>query len=88
MPRYAEGGAAGGGGSDKGFCSKPSRGWLHTDHTILNEGVTFNVRVSYLYLKTYSYCNYKSITFQYIGCLEIRTSMKALDFALRSKVAK
>lgn len=46
MPRYAEGGAAGGGGSDKGFCSKPTRGWLHTDHTILNEGVTFNVRVN------------------------------------------
>lgn len=45
MPRYAEGGATGGGGSDKGFCSKPTRGWLHTDQTILNEGVTFNVRV-------------------------------------------
>lgn len=45
MPRYAEG-AAGGGGPDKGFCSKPSRGWLHTDQTILNEGVTFNVRVT------------------------------------------
>ncbi|KAG4066393.1 hypothetical protein HA402_007029 [Bradysia odoriphaga] len=67
MPRYAEG-AAGGGGSDKSFCSKPSRGWLHTDQTILNEGVTFNVR--------------------YIGCLEIRTSMKSLDFSLRSRVAK
>lgn len=45
MPRYTEG-AAGGGGSDKGFCSKPTRGWLHTDQTILNEGVTFNVRVN------------------------------------------
>lgn len=48
MPRYGEG-AAGGGGSDKGFCSKPSRGWLHTDQTILNEGVTFNVRVKVLH---------------------------------------
>lgn len=50
MPRYAEG-AAGGGGSDKSFCSKPTRGWLHTDQTILNEGVTFNVRVKYKTLK-------------------------------------
>ncbi len=45
MPRY-EGASSGCGGSDKGFGHKPTRGWLHTDQTILNEGVTFNVRVN------------------------------------------
>lgn len=56
------------GGTDKVFCSKPARGWSHSDKVITNEGVTFNVR--------------------YIGCLEIKTSMKLLDFSLRSQVAK
>lgn len=34
------------GGNDKVFCSKPARGWSHSDKVITNEGVTFNVRVS------------------------------------------
>lgn len=33
------------GGNDKVFCSKPARGWSHSDKVITNEGVTFNVRV-------------------------------------------
>lgn len=44
MPRSEEGAA---GGIEKDFCSKPSRGWLHADHIMYNEGVTFNVRVSF-----------------------------------------
>lgn len=72
MPRTtgeaSGGGGNGGGGENKGFYSKPARGWLHPDQLILNEGVTFDVR--------------------YIGCLEVNTSMKILDFQTRSQVAK
>lgn len=64
MPRNGEAS-----GLDKGFSnSKPTPDWLHPDHVIMNEGVTFDVR--------------------YIGCLEIKASMKTLDFATRSQVAK
>lgn len=34
-----------GGTDNKSFCSKPARGWSHSDNVITNEGVTFNVRV-------------------------------------------
>ncbi|XP_032452495.1 SHC-transforming protein 1 isoform X4 [Nasonia vitripennis] len=54
-----------GGGS---FISKPARGWLHPDHLVSKEGITYAVR--------------------YIGCLEVYTSMKSLDFETRSCVAK
>ncbi|XP_014295385.1 SHC-transforming protein 1 isoform X1 [Microplitis demolitor] len=57
--------AAGGGGS---FISKPARGWLHPDHLVSKEGITYAVK--------------------YIGCLEVYTSMKSLDFETRSCVAK
>ncbi|KAK0086777.1 hypothetical protein PV325_011203 [Microctonus aethiopoides] len=57
--------ATGGGGS---FISKPARGWLHPDHLVSKEGITYAVR--------------------YIGCLEVHTSMKSLDFETRSCVAK
>lgn len=56
------------GSSDKNFNCRPPKGWLHNDQTILNEGVSFNVK--------------------YIGCIEIFTSMKMLDFQTRSLVAK
>lgn len=49
MPRSEEGAVGGAGtgtsGVDKDFCSKPTKGWLHADHIMYNEGVTFNVRV-------------------------------------------
>uniref|UniRef100_A0A2M4BNW5 Putative adaptor protein shc n=2 Tax=albitarsis series TaxID=58233 RepID=A0A2M4BNW5_9DIPT len=66
MPRNGEA------SSEKG-CSKAAGAavpaeWLHPDHVIMNEGVTFDVR--------------------YIGCLEIKASMKMLDFPTRSQVAK
>ncbi|XP_012285322.1 SHC-transforming protein 1 [Orussus abietinus] len=57
--------ATGGGGS---FISKPARGWLHPDHLVSKEGITYSVK--------------------YIGCLEVFTSMKSLDFDTRSCVAK
>lgn len=41
MPRNGEAS-----GLDKGFSSKPTPDWLHPDHVIMNEGVTFDVRVS------------------------------------------
>ncbi|KAJ8681327.1 hypothetical protein QAD02_017114 [Eretmocerus hayati] len=56
---------ASGGGS---FISKPARGWLHPDHLVSKDGITYAVR--------------------YIGCLEVYTSMKSLDFETRSAVAK
>lgn len=34
--------AAGGGGS---FISKPARGWLHPDHLVSKEGITYAVKV-------------------------------------------
>lgn len=43
MPHSNMDGASG--GTDKVFCSKPARGWSHSDKVITNEGVTFNVRV-------------------------------------------
>lgn len=42
MPHSNMEGAAG--GNDKVFCSKPARGWSHSDKVITTEGVTFNVR--------------------------------------------
>ncbi|XP_014615575.1 PREDICTED: SHC-transforming protein 1 [Polistes canadensis] len=50
------------------FISKPARGWLHPDHLVSKEGITYMVK--------------------YIGCLEVYTSMKSLDFETRSCVAK
>ncbi|XP_020286969.1 SHC-transforming protein 1 isoform X2 [Pseudomyrmex gracilis] len=50
------------------FISKPPRGWLHPDHLVSTEGITYTVK--------------------YIGCLEVYTSMKSLDFETRSCVAK
>lgn len=35
---------AAGGGS---FISKPARGWLHPDHLVSKEGITYAVRVSF-----------------------------------------
>lgn len=40
--------ASGGGGS---FISKPARGWLHPDHLVSKEGITYAVRVSWIFLK-------------------------------------
>ncbi|XP_040162101.1 SHC-transforming protein 1 [Anopheles arabiensis] len=65
MPRNGEASS----GLEKGVSSsKTAPEWLHPDHVIMNEGVTFDVR--------------------YIGCLEIKASMKKLDFPTRSQVAK
>lgn len=50
------------------FISKPARGWLHPDHLVSKEGITYKVK--------------------YIGCLQVHTSMKSLDFETRSWVAK
>ncbi|XP_011701803.1 PREDICTED: SHC-transforming protein 1 [Wasmannia auropunctata] len=50
------------------FISKPARGWLHPDHLVSKEGISYTVK--------------------YIGCLEVYTSMKSLDFETRSCVAK
>ncbi|XP_015127169.1 SHC-transforming protein 1 [Diachasma alloeum] len=55
-------------GNSGSFISKPARGWLHPDHLVSKEGITYAVR--------------------YIGCLEVYTSMKSLDFETRSCVAK
>lgn len=33
-----------GGGS---FISKPARGWLHPDHLVSKEGITYAVRVNF-----------------------------------------
>lgn len=81
---------ASGGNESKVFGSKPARGWSHCDKVIINEGVQFNVRVSIsieIFCHIYSIFNHMDL-FQYIGCLEIKTSMKLLDFTLRSQVAK
>lgn len=37
---------ASGGGSS--FISKPARGWLHPDHLVSKEGITYAVRVSFI----------------------------------------
>ncbi|XP_066600606.1 SHC-transforming protein 1 [Prorops nasuta] len=50
------------------FINKPARGWLHPDHLVSKEGITYAVK--------------------YIGCLEVYTSMKSLDFETRSYIAK
>ncbi|EZA56888.1 hypothetical protein DMN91_001339 [Ooceraea biroi] len=55
-------------GGSSSFISKPARGWLHPDHLVSKEGITYTVK--------------------YIGCLEVHTSMKSLDFDTRSSVAK
>ncbi|XP_014234309.1 SHC-transforming protein 1 isoform X1 [Trichogramma pretiosum] len=51
-----------------GFINKPPRGWLHPDHLVSKDGVSYAVR--------------------YIGCVEVHSSMKSLDFETRSSVAK
>lgn len=88
------------GGSDAKFGSKPARGWLNADSLIATEGITFNVRVSKLSSIRFYIVNERmksanahlslllSLFSQYIGCLEIKASMKVLDFTLRSSVAK
>ena len=40
---------ASGGGSS--FISKPARGWLHPDHLVSKEGITYAVRVSYFFYR-------------------------------------
>lgn len=30
------------------FISKPARGWLHPDHLVSKEGISYMVKVSYL----------------------------------------
>ena len=45
--------ASGGGNS---FISKPARGWLHPDHLVSKEGITYAVRVSCILIpKLYYY---------------------------------
>lgn len=34
-------------GSGGNFISKPPRGWLHPDHLVSKEGITYAVRVSF-----------------------------------------
>lgn len=53
---------------DKAVMIKPTRGSMHSDNVIMNEGVAFDVR--------------------YVGCLEVKTSMRLLSFETRSQVAK
>lgn len=46
MPRYVD--CSSGGDKEKHFVGKPPKGCQHPDQVIVNEGVTFNVRVSCL----------------------------------------
>lgn len=75
------------------FISKPARGWLHPDHLVSKEGITYTVKVSFYFFIIIIQTNYRYLIimfydFQYIGCLEVYTSMKSLDFETRSCVAK
>lgn len=38
------------GGSNRSFINKPARGWLHSDLVIVREGITYFVRVRFLFL--------------------------------------
>ena len=83
-----------------GFVNKPARGWLHPDHLFAKDGINYNVRVRLSQRSIYAYSNFiPFITNQllsqflhlfskYVGCLEVNTSMKVLDFDTRSAIAK
>lgn len=70
------------------FISKPSGGWIHSDKLISREGATYAIRVSDT--KNSQYCLFANevCAVQYVGCLEVKVSMKELDFKTRSCVAK
>ncbi|KAF4530746.1 hypothetical protein B566_EDAN007968 [Ephemera danica] len=61
------------------FMNKPDRGWLHSDQVLARDGITYAVRSKKK--------QYES-KLDYIGCLEVNTSMKSLDFETRSQIAK
>lgn len=71
------------------FISKPSGGWIHSDKLISREGATYAIRVSDTKTSQYCLCaNEVLCDVQYVGCLEVKVSMKELDFKTRSCVAK
>lgn len=44
------------------FISKPARGWLHPDHLVSKEGITYTVKVCHLlsclrYIEIFIYCS-------------------------------
>lgn len=68
------------------FVNKPPGGWIHSDALISKEGATYAVRVSEkLFYKSKKFHTSK---LQYVGCLEVKVSMKKLDFKTRTAVAK
>lgn len=69
------------------FIRKPARGWLHSDMLISKEGVTYTLRVRiFLWLIKFHVITRRVL--QYVGCLEVHSSMKSLDFETRSQVAR
>ncbi|XP_059474707.1 SHC-transforming protein 4-like isoform X1 [Neocloeon triangulifer] len=56
--------------------SRPDNGWLHSEHKLAREGISYLVKGA------------SRIDLRYVGCLEVKTSMKSLDFETRSMIAK
>lgn len=83
-------------GPSGNFLHKPVRGWLHPDHLIVKKGVTYAVRVcvslpSFVIDRELFQCIliFRIPCFsQYVGCLDVNTSMKSLDFDSRFQIAK
>ena len=61
--------------------SKPARGWLHPDYLFAKDGINYNVRVSIKSINFIQVFNLQCL--QYMGCLEVNTSMKVLDLSSR-----
>lgn len=74
------------------FINKPVSGWIHADSLISKEGATYAVRVRSHVILFVSLKNTYILVFflnlQYVGCLEVKASMKTLDFKTRTSVAK
>lgn len=78
-------------GPSGNFLHKPVRGWLHPDQLIVKKGVTYAVRVSISPLNLHhlgNTHNHVNLSVQYVGCLDVNTSMKSLDFDSRFQIAK
>ena len=72
---------------------KPNRGWLHPDDLFAQDGINYAVRVRSIsrtvILDEANRPSSLSLSLtQYIGCVEVLTSMKVLDFDTRSAIAK
>ena len=78
------------------FVHKPSRGWLHSDDSLITGGVCYAVRVSLSfrdYFKRrgilYYLCfNVHLAVSQYVGCLQVLKSMRTLQYDLRQQVTR